>query len=306
MSRPIAVAPDSRPVMYEAMCRAVSAAGARLVEPREAEGLIWADPGRTEEFPEIVADAGRLSWIQLPYAGIEPFAHHLDDRWTWTCGKSVYAPAVAETVLSLILALGKNLHGYARMRSWSGPEGRILAGSRITILGGGGITSHLLPLLAPWGCDVTVVRRSDTPLPGADRTITSARLHEVLPMTDVLVLALALTAETTGIIGRPEFEALPDQAIVVNVARGGHVVTDELVDALQGGRIAAAALDVTDPEPLPDGHPLWSLPNCLITPHIGNTPEMGIRLLEAFVVDNVRRFCEGRELLAGVDVALGY
>jgi phosphoglycerate dehydrogenase-like enzyme len=63
---------------------------------------------------------------------------------------------------------------------------------------------------------------------------------------------------------------------------------------------------VTDPEPLPDSHPLWSLPNCLITPHIGNTPEMGIRLLEAFVVDNVRRFCEGRELLAGVDVALGY
>ena len=213
---------------------------------------------------------------------------------------------MAETVLSLILALGKNLHGYARMQSWSGPEGRILAGSRITILGGGGITSHLLPLLAPWGCDVTVVRRSVTPLPGANRTITSARLHEVLPMTDVLVVALALTAETTGIIGRPEFDALPDRAMLVNVARGGHVVTSDLVDALQGGRIAAAALDVTDPEPLPDGHPLWSLPNCLITPHIGNTPEMGIRLLEPFVADNVRRFCEGRELLAGVDVALGY
>ncbi len=306
MSRPIAVAPDSRPVMYEAMCRAVSAAGARLVEPREAEGLIWADPVWTDPFPEIVADAQRLEWIQLPYAGIEPFAHLLDDRWMWTCGKGIYSPAVAETAMALILALGKNLHGYARMRSWSGPDGRILAGSRITILGGGGIASHLLPLLAPWGCDVTVVRRSDTPFPGADRTITSARLHEVLPMTDVLVLALALTAETAGIIGRPEFEALPDQAIVVNVARGGHVVTDELVDALQGGRIAAAALDVTDPEPLPDGHPLWSLPNCLITPHIGNTPEMGIRLLEPFVADNVRRFCEGRELLAGVDVSLGY
>jgi phosphoglycerate dehydrogenase-like enzyme len=292
--------------MYDAMCRAVSAAGARLVEPREAEGLIWADPGRTEDFPDIVADAERLSWIQLPYAGIEPFAHHLDDRWTWTCGKGVYAPAVAETVVSLILALGKNLHGYARARSWSSPVGRILADSRITILGGGGITSQLLPLLAPWGCDVTVVRRSDTPVAGASRTITSARLHEVLPMTDVLVLALALTTETTGIIGRPEFDALPGHAIVVNVARGGHVVTDELVDALQDGRIGAAALDVTDPEPLPDGHPLWSLANCLITPHIANTPEMGIRLLEPFVAENVRRFCEGRELLAGVDVALGY
>jgi hypothetical protein len=140
---------------------------------------------------------------------------------------------------------------------------------------------------------------------GMDVGLT-ARLHEVLPMTDVLVVALALTAETTGIIGRPEFDALPDRAMLVNVARGGHVVTSDLVDALQGGRIAAAALDVTDPEPLPDGHPLWSLPNCLITPHIGNTPEMGIRLLEPFVADNVRRFCEGRDLLAGVDVALGY
>ena len=306
MSRPIAVAPDSRPVMYEAMCRAVSAAGAKLVEPREAEGLIWADPGRTEEFPEIVADAGRLSWIQLPYAGIEPFAHHLDDRWTWTCGKGVYALAVAETVVAQVLALGKNLHGYARMRSWSGPEGRILAGSRITILGGGGITNHLLPLLAPWGCDVTVVRRSDTPVPGADRTITEARLHEVLPLTDVLVLVLALTAETTGIIDGPELDALPDHAMLVNVARGGHVVTDALVEALRGGRIGGAALDVTDPEPLPDGHPLWSLPNCLITPHIGNTPEMGLELLEPFVAENVRRFCDGADLLAPVDVALGY
>jgi D-3-phosphoglycerate dehydrogenase len=83
-------------------------------------------------------------------------------------------------------------------------------------------------------------------------------------------------------------------------------VTDALVEALRGGRIGGAALDVTDPEPLPDGHPLWSLPNCLITPHIGNTPEMGLELLEPFVAENVRRFCDGADLLASVDVALGY
>ena len=153
---------------------------------------------------------------------------------------------------------------------------------------------------------MTVVRRSDTPVPGADRTITGARLHEVLPLTDVLVLVLALTAETTGIIDGPELDALPDHAVLVNVARGGHVVTDALVEALRGGRIGGAALDVTDPEPLPDGHPLWSLPNCLITPHIGNTPEMGLELLEPFVAENVRRFCDGEDLLAPVDVALGY
>ncbi len=184
--------------------------------------------------------------------------------------------------------------------------GRVLAGSRVTVLGGGGITRCLLPLLAPFGCDVTVVRRSDESVAGADRTITTNRLHEVLPRTDVLVLALALTAETTGVIGARELAALPDHALLVNVARGGHVVVGDLVDALAAGRLGGAALDVTDPEPLPDDHPLWSEPRCLITPHVANTPEMGLALLEPFVAENVRRFCTGEELLAPVDVALGY
>ncbi len=305
-SKNIAVAPASRPAMYEAMCRAVTAGGGTVSDVGDAEGLVWADPARPDQFPELVAGADRLIWIQLPYAGIEPFAHHLDPRWTWTCGKGVYAPAVAEMVLGHLLALGKNLHGYARATTWEGPVGRILAGSRVTILGGGGITACLLPLLAPFGCDVTVVRRSDEPVAGADRTITTARLHEVLPRTDVLVLALALTDETVGIIGAPELAALPDHALLVNVARGGHVVTDDLVDALAAGRLGGAALDVTDPEPLPDGHPLWAEPNCLITPHVANTPEMGLALLEPFVAENVRRFCAGEELLATVDVDLGY
>jgi phosphoglycerate dehydrogenase-like enzyme len=150
------------------------------------------------------------------------------------------------------------------------------------------------------------VRRSDRPLPGADRTLTVDRLAEVLPDTDVLVLALALTDETSGIVDAAALDLLPDDACLVNVARGGHVVTDDLVAALRDGRLAGAALDVTDPEPLSDGHPLWSLPNCLITPHIANTPEMGLDMLEPFVAENVRRFCAGEDLLAPVDVALGY
>ncbi len=305
-SRPVTVAPDTRPTMYEAMARAVTAGGATLVDTVDAEGLIWADPARPDTFPDVIATTTRLEWIQLPYAGIEPFAHHLDDRWTWTCGKGVYAPAVAETALAMILSGQKHLHGYARASSWSDPVGRVLTGSRVTVLGGGGITRHLLPLLAPFKCDVTVIRRSDEPFPGADRTIPVTRLHEVLPRTDVLVLALALTNETVGIISAEELTALPEHAWLVNVARGGHVVTDDLVAALAAGSIAGAALDVTNPEPLPDGHPLWSATNCLITPHIANTPEMGLKLLEPFVAENVRRFCDGEELLAPVDVTLGY
>ena len=304
--RNIAVAPDTRPAMHEAMCRAVEAGGGTVASPSEAEGLVWADPARPDRFPEVVAEARRLEWIQLPYAGIEPFVHHLDPRWTWTCGKGVYAPAVAEMVMAQVLALCKNLHEYGRANTWEGPVGRVLAGSRVTVLGGGGITRCLLPLLAPFGCDVTVVRRTEESVAGADRTITTARLQEVLPRTDVLVLALALTSETSGIIGASEFAALPDHALLVNVARGGHVVTGDLVEALRTGAIGGAALDVTDPEPLPDGHPLWSEPRCLVTPHVANTPEMGLALLEPFVAENVRRFCSGEGLLAPVDVDLGY
>ena len=305
-SRPVAVAPDTRSAMYERLCAAVDAAGADRVGVGDAEGLIWADPGNTDDFPAIVLDADRLEWIQLPYAGIERFAHHLDERWAWTCGKGVYAPAVAETALAMALAGFKHLHGYSRADTWSAPVGRLLAGSRVTILGGGGIAECLLALLSPFGCDTTVIRRSDRPLSGADRTLTVDRLPDVLPSTDLLVVALALTAETRGIIDAAAIDLLPDDAWIVNVARGGHIVTDDLVAALSDGRLGGAALDVTDPEPLPDGHPLWALPNCLVTPHIANTPEMGLDLLEPFVEENVRRFCEGRALLAPVDVALGY
>jgi phosphoglycerate dehydrogenase-like enzyme len=93
---------------------------------------------------------------------------------------------------------------------------------------------------------------------------------------------------------------------LVNVARGAHVVTDDLVGALEHGVIGGAALDVTDPEPLPDGHPLWSLANCIITPHVANTPEMALPLLSARITDNVRRWSRGEPLLGLVDPALGY
>jgi phosphoglycerate dehydrogenase-like enzyme len=93
---------------------------------------------------------------------------------------------------------------------------------------------------------------------------------------------------------------------LVNVARGRHIVTEDLVDALQMGLIGGAALDVTDPEPLPDDHPLWSLDNCIITPHVGNTPEMAVPLLSERIRLNVRRWIDGDDLLGAVDVNLGY
>ncbi len=120
------------------------------------------------------------------------------------------------------------------------------------------------------------------------------------------MLALALTDETRHVIGAEELAAMKSTAWLVNVARGGHVDTDALVAALAEGAIGGAGLDVTDPEPLVESHPLWTEPRALITPHVGNTPEMGIPLLAAHIADNVARFAAGKPLDGVVDTDLGY
>ena len=161
-------------------------------------------------------------------------------------------------------------------------------------------------LLRPFDCRVTVVRNRVTEMEGADDVVGPDRYVDALADADVVILALPLTPETEGMISRSELEQMPSHAWIVNVARGGHIVTDDLVWALQHGIIGGAALDVTDPEPLPAGHALWSLPNCIVTPHIANTPEMGLPLIAARVRANVERFVRGEPLLGLVDVASGY
>jgi len=177
---------------------------------------------------------------------------------------------------------------------------------RVTILGGGGITGALLGLLAPFRAEVTVVRRSARPLVGAARVVGPDRLHAALAGAQLVVLALALTPETAGIVGAVELAAMAPGSWLVNVARGAHVVTDDLVDALGTGTIGGAALDVTDPEPLPAGHPLWALDNCLITPHTANTWQMAEPLFAERVGANVARYVGGEPLLGLVDPELGY
>jgi phosphoglycerate dehydrogenase-like enzyme len=285
---------------------AIVAGGGELVATEEAEALVWADaldPGR---LPELLARHPRIDWVQLPWAGIEPFVDVLDTDRTWTCGKGVYAEEVAEHALALALAGFRHVGGYARQATWTRPEGRSLLGARVTILGGGGIAASFLRLLAPFGCGVTVLRRRPDPIAGAAEVGTLADLDRVLPGTDLLLLALALTPETEGVIDAGRLALLPDHAWLVNVARGRHVVTDDLVVALRDGTIGGAALDVTEPEPLPDGHPLWSLPTCLVTPHTANTPEMAVPVLAARVTENVRRYADGEELIGIVDAAAGY
>jgi phosphoglycerate dehydrogenase-like enzyme len=299
----IALAPEGGP---DWMADAVLAGGGQLVGVEEAHGLIWANPRDADGLSRLLDRAGRARWVQLPWAGVERFIHLVDDERIWSCAKGVYAEPVAELALTLGLAGLRGLGTYGRASSWSPPQGTNLQGGRATIVGGGGITVSLLRLLQPFDCHVTVVRNRAQPMEGADVVLESDRLTDGLAGADLVVLALALTPETDGIISESELRLMESHAWLVNVARGRHIVTDDLVAALRQGTIGGAGLDVTDPEPLPEGHPLWSVPNCIITPHVGNTPEMAVPLLAERIKVNVRRYAHGEELIGLIDPELGY
>jgi phosphoglycerate dehydrogenase-like enzyme len=285
---------------------AVIAGGGHVVEPADASAIVWTAARDASGLREILDVHGHLEWVQVPFAGIENFVPILDDDRIWTCGKGVYAEPVAEHALALALAGMRHVATYSRASQWTGPAGRNLLGAAVTIVGGGGITESLVRLLAPFNCSITVVRRTVEDIDGVDTVVGQENLVDALVGADVVFLALSLTPETVGLIGKPELEVMEQHAWIVNVARGGHIVTDDLVWALENNVIGGAALDVTAPEPLPADHPLWTLPNCIITPHVGNTPEMAVPLLSSRITENVKRFINDEDLIGFVDVRNGY
>jgi D-3-phosphoglycerate dehydrogenase len=303
----VAVEPAAEPGLVEA----VQAGGGRVGDATGADAIVWTNPRDPEGLAGLLAESP-ARWVQLPFAGIERFVRSgvVDDARVWTCTKGVYGPACAEHALALMLAASRCLQQHARARSWRrggfGTPERRMAGSTVLIVGTGGIGRSLVPLLRPLGVAAIGVNRSGRPLAGAGRTVASEHLDEVLGEADYVVVAAALTQETEKMFSSPQFEAMRVDAWLVNVARGGLVDTDDLVEALKSGSIGGAALDVTDPEPLPDGHPLWDLDNVLITPHVANTWDMGLPELGAIVERNVRHFAAGEPLEGVVDPALGY
>jgi phosphoglycerate dehydrogenase-like enzyme len=287
----------------------VEEAGADIVALPEAEALIWTSPKGPDALASTLEQAGPdLRWVHLRWAGVEDFARLglFDPELTWTCGKGVFAEPVAEHALALALAGLRDLPGRVRATSWGESSGRSLFGGNVTILGGGGITEVLVELLRPLRTTITVVRRSAKPMKWVHRVVGPNRLDDALSGADVVFVAWALTPETRGLLDGERLRKMPPHAWLVNVGRGEHVVTDDLVDVLTEGAIAGAALDVTDPEPLPDGHPLWVLPNVIITPHTANTIEMAIAPMKKRIVDNLKLFAAGKPLIGLVDPDLGY
>lgn len=284
---------------------AVRSGGGSVVPLARANGIVCTGDDVELLRRSILPD---VCWVQLGSAGIEMWfdAGLMRPEVVWTAAKGVYARPIAEHILAMILAAARGLPARARARRWGSKGGRVVSGATVGVVGAGGIGTELIGLLAPLAMRTIALTRDGRSVPRADISVGPDRLHMLLAQSDFVVLAAALTAETTGLISAERLALMRPDAWLINVARGGLVDTNALVEALEAGTIGGAALDVTDPEPLPADHTLWTLPNVLITPHVACTPAMGNRLLAQRVEQNVRRFAHGQDLLGVVNQKLGY
>ncbi len=300
------------PKTSELLVRAITGAGATLSELDDARALVW--DGGPAGFPERLP-AG-IEWVQLFSAGVEEwfatdvFERHPDVVFTSAAG--AFAPSVAEHALAMLLAGVRHLPEQLRARTWRQAEffPRIgtLRDATVAVIGTGGIGRELIDLLAPLGAWVIAVNRSGRSIAHSAvvETVPAHRISEIWSHTDHVVVAAPATPDTRHLIGKNELSQLKPTSWVINIARGSLIDTDALVDALRDGTIGGAGLDVTDPEPLPDGHPLWELPNAIVTPHDSNPPQLRTVAFAEHVADNVARFVAGRELNARIDVVAGY
>ncbi|WP_250572687.1 D-isomer specific 2-hydroxyacid dehydrogenase family protein [Nonomuraea sediminis] len=284
---------------------AVLRAGGEVVPLEQAEAIVYFGNDDPEEIRSMLHE--RIRWVQLPAAGIEKWADAgvIAEHPVFTAATGSYGMAVAEHALAMMLSAARDLHRLAGAKCWGPNQTREFAGSTVAIVGCGGIGRTLIRLLQPFGCHILAVTDSGH-VDGADRVVPRAAYRKVLPWADYVVMSAPATPGTRGMMGAPEFALMRPDAWLVNVARGGLVVTDDLVTAVREGVIGGAALDVTDPEPLPAGHPLWDLENVLITPHAANPRSSYWRGLAGRVTANVRHLGEGSPLEGRVSPAEGF
>jgi len=262
--------------------------------PDAAEVEFWVPPFLADR--PVVALAGRLPRlrvVQLMTAGVDAWLGNLPEGVVLCDGRGVHSSSTAEWAAAAALAAVREFPRFARAQlegRWDhGPTGE-LAGKRVLIVGSGAIGEALRARLAPFGVDLVMVARRARP--GVHAIV---ELPSLLPAADVVVLLVPLTAQTRGMVDAAFLAAMPDGALLVNAARGPVVVTDALVAELRAGRLRAA-LDVTDPEPLPPDHPLWTAPGLLLTPHVAGSVTGLLPRAYGLVGDQLRRYAAGAPL----------
>jgi phosphoglycerate dehydrogenase-like enzyme len=294
------------PVDIDQVSAAVVRAGGVLSSHSDANAIVWTGDGPSTATADMFHDG--IEWVQVDSAGVDHwFASGLLDRKrVWSSARGRYGAAVAEHAVMLLLAACRRVTELARTRTWIVPDNELIAGKTIGIIGAGSIGRETIARLAPFGVRTLAVAEPGETDAGADETFAPAEVDTVIERSDMIVLALPLLPSTRRLINADRLKLLGANGWVINVSRGPVVDTDALVDALQAGRIAGACLDVTDPEPLPDGHPLWDMPNVLITSHSANTERMLMDAYVQLVEDNVRLFGAGQPVHGTIDLDKGY
>lgn len=264
----------------------------------------------------LLKEAPMLKWYCCSYAGVDPYQppFRFPEGVLLTNSSGAYGVTISEHIMMVTLMLQRRMLDYAQIvrdRGWTNDlPVRSIQGSRLTLLGTGDIgTTFAQRAKALCPASVTGVNRSGrVPDPVYDRVVPMAELDRVLPETDILVMSLPSTPETVGVLSRERLALLPESAILVNVGRGSAIDQDALMDALNAGRLAGAALDVMTPEPLPADHPLWTTKNLLITPHVAGNMTLGYTCNKtvSMFCDDLENYAEGRPLKHLVDLKRGY
>lgn len=286
-------------------------------QQRIPEEILTADIfcGHAKERPvpwDDVVRGGRLRWIQSSAAGLD---HCLapsvvDSNITVTSASGVLADQVAEQTMALLTGLLRGLPTFFRaqqQREFIRRPTRDLTGAVIGIIGFGGNGRRLAEVLRPYKGRIIATDKFPIDQPETvDELWHSDRNEELLPAVDVLILAAPLTDETRGMLNRRTLALLKPSAAIVNVARGKLIVERDLVEALESGKLAGFATDVTEIEPLPAESRLWDMPNVILTPHVGGQSRRRIDDMTDFFCENLSRYLSGRPLLNLVDKRLGY
>lgn len=251
-----------------------------------------------------------IRWIQMPSAGVERLYSQIKGySGVVTNAAGIYAEPIAEWGITMMLMHAKQLGALMenfRKRQWTAGDSDELGGKTVGIIGAGGIGSAVARKAKGMGMHTVGLRASGRASDDYDEMFGPNGLKEVLSRSHYVIICTPLTTSTEGMFGETELRAMRQDGVLLNIARGRIVQTDALMKALSERWLAAAYLDVTDPEPLPEDHPLWTLPNVFITPHMsGRSPNSERRVMDLFC-ENLRRWIASEPLLNVVDLERGY
>jgi phosphoglycerate dehydrogenase-like enzyme len=310
---------DADPALVTELQAATAAARIVPANPQNVmQEIVDADAFIGEIKPEQVRAGKKLRWVQTMSAGVERVLHRSggddlrDSNIVLTNNQIVQGPEIADHAMGMLLTLTRGIHHFLadkqredwRPRPYTGIE---LNGRTAVVIGLGGIGTQIAFRAWAHGMTVIGVDPEDIPyMPVISRVVKPDQIDSVLPQADVVFVSAPHTPASYKMLGPKQFESMKQGAYFIAVSRGPLYDMDSLVRGLQSKRLAGAGVDVTDPEPLPKGHPLWKCEDAIITPHIAGRSDKDRDRMIATIKENIRRFVEGKPLLNVVDKQKGY